>query len=86
MTQEPQPDAAVAEIDALKARLVDAIGGERIEVLNELAGSYQELPPKQRMAFAEQAIDLSEELHDQKSTADAYNHLGVAYNHAGKSQ
>ncbi len=86
MTQEPQPDAAVAEIDALKARLVDAIGGERIEVLNELAGSYQELPPKQRMAFAEQAIDLSEELHDQKSTADAYNHLGVAYNNAGNSQ
>jgi len=86
MTQEPQPDATATGIDSLRTRLATAIGKERLEVLNELAGAYQELPSKQRMAFAEQAIDLSEELNDRKAKADAYNHLGVAYNNAGNSQ
>jgi len=63
-----------------------AIGEEKINILTELAGSYQELPPGERIAFATQAIALSEELHDQKSEATAYNHLGVAYNNVGNSE
>lgn len=74
------------EIDTLKSRLESVSNQDKIEVLNQLAGSYWELPPNDRIAFAEQAIELSEAFHDQKSKADAYNHLGVAYNNLGDSQ
>jgi PAS domain S-box-containing protein len=67
------------------SRLGNVTGKEKIEVLNELAGDYQELSPNDRITFAEQAIDLSEEFHDQQSKAEAYNHLGVAYNNLGNS-
>lgn len=74
------------KIDSLKSRLENVTGKKKIEVLNELAGSYWELPPNERIAFAEQSIELSEEFHDQKPKADAYNHLGVAYNNLGDSE
>lgn len=73
-------------IDALKDKLAATVGKEKIDILNELAGAYQALPSKERMAFATQAIDLSEELHDQKAKAIAHNHLGVAYNNVGNSE
>jgi len=84
MTQE-QRLTATKRIDLLKGRLATAIGEEKINILTELAGSYQELPPGERIAFATQAIALSEELHDQKSKATAYTHLGIAYNNVGNS-
>ena len=73
------------KIDSLKSRLENVSGQEKIEILKELAGAYWELPPNDRIAFAEQAIELSEEFHDHKSKADAFNHLGVAYNNLGDS-
>ena len=78
--------AYAENIDTLKSRLENATGREKIEILNELAGAYWEIPPNTRIAFAEQSIELSEEFHDEKSKADAYNHLGVAYNNLGDSQ
>jgi len=74
------------EIDTLKNRLKNVTGKEKMEILNELAGAYWELPPNERIAFAEQAIDLAEEFYDHKSKADAYNHLGIAYNNMGDSK
>jgi len=74
------------ETDTLKGKLKNASNKEKIEILNELAGAYWELPPNERIAFAEQAIDLAEKFHDNKSKAVAYNHLGVAYNNMGDSQ
>jgi len=68
------------------SRLKNVTGKEKIGVLNELAGRYWELPPDERIEFAEQAIELSESLHDEKSKAEAYNHLGVANNNLGDSQ
>ena len=73
------------EIDSLKNRLESLSDQEKIVVLNKLAGAYWELTPNERIAFAEQAVDLSEEFHDYKSKADAFNHLGVAYNNLGDS-
>jgi len=84
MTQE-QRLTATKRIDLLKGRLATATGEEKINILSELAGSYQELPPGERIAFATQAIALSEELHDQKAKATAYTHLGIAYNNVGNS-
>lgn len=73
------------EIDTLKSRLESLSGQEKIAVLNELAGAYWELPPNERIVFAEQAVDLSEKFHEYKSKAAAFNHLGVAYNNLGDS-
>ena len=73
------------EIDSLKSRLENMQGTEKIKMLNELAGRYWELPPNDRIAFAEQAIDLENKFHDPKSKAESYNHLGVAYNNLGDS-
>jgi len=73
-------------IDTLKNQLQNAEGKERLKILNELAGLYWELPPNERITFANQAFDLAEKLNDQKSKADVYNHLGVAYNNLGDSQ
>jgi len=78
MTKESNLDFAVI--------LKDVTGKKKIGVLNELAGNYGELPPDKRIEFAEQAVDLSEKFHDNKSKAEAYNHLGVAYNNLGDSQ
>ncbi len=77
--------AYAGEIDSLKNRLESMSDQEKIAVLNELAGAYWELPPNERIAFAEQAVDLSEKFHEDKSKADAFNHLGVAYNNLGDS-
>jgi len=81
VTQEPDTGLA-----SLRNRLQNASGSEALTILNELAGSYQDLPPKDRIAFAEQALALSEKLYDPKSKAEAYNHLGVACNNLGNSQ
>jgi len=81
VTQEPS-----SNLESLRNRLESASGREELGILNELAGSYRDLPPKDRIAFAERALALSEELHDPKSKAEAYNHLGVAYNNLGNSQ
>jgi PAS domain S-box-containing protein/putative nucleotidyltransferase with HDIG domain len=80
MIQKPRSDPK-----KLKSMLESVPDQEKIRILNKLAGSYQELPPKDRIAFAEQASDLSERFHDHKSEAEAYNHLGVAYNNMGNS-
>jgi hypothetical protein len=45
----------------LLSRLENATGKEKIEILNRLAGSYWDLPPNARIAFAEQAVDLSKQ-------------------------
>ncbi|MCK4411544.1 tetratricopeptide repeat protein [Candidatus Bipolaricaulota bacterium] len=74
------------ETRALKSKLANISGKERIEVLNKLAGAYDGLSARDRIAFAEQAIALSERFHDGKSKAEAYNHLGVAYNNIGSSE
>ena len=74
------------EVDSLKVRLESETGEEKIEILNRLAGNYWELPPNERIAFAEQMLELSEKLQDQRSKADAYNHLGVAYNQLDETQ
>jgi len=81
MTQEPS-----SNLESLRNRLESASDHEALIILNELAGSYRDLPPKDRIAFAERALALSEKLHDPKSQAEAYNHLGVAYNNLGNSQ
>ncbi len=80
MTQKPKSDPK-----KLKSMLESVSDQEKIRILNELAGSYYELPPKDRMAFAEQAGELSKRFCDPKSEAEAYNHLGVAYNNIGNS-
>jgi len=46
------------KIDSLKKRLENVTGNEKLEILNELAGAYWELPPNERIAFAEQAVNL----------------------------
>lgn len=75
------------QIDTLKNRLENASGEqEKIEILIELAGFYWELQPDERIAYAEQAVKLAEKVHDLKSKANAYNHLGVAYNNLGNSE
>lgn len=66
--------------------LENAAGQEKIEILNQLAGHYWDLPPNERIAFAEQAVDLARKYHDDKSKAESYNHLGIAYNNLGDSQ
>ena len=81
VTQEPS-----SNLESLRNRLESASGHEELGILNDLAGSYRDLPPKDRIAFAERALALSEELHDPRSKAEAYNHLGVAYNNLGNSQ
>jgi len=70
----------------LANRLKNVAGKEKIEILCDLAGNYGELPANKRIEFAEQAIDLSEKFNDHRSKAEAYNHLGVAYNNLGDSQ
>ncbi len=71
----------------LKNRLENVSGEqEKIEILIELAGLYWELQPDERIAYAEQAVKLSEKFRDFKSKAEAYNHLGVAYNNLGNSE
>jgi len=70
----------------LLSRLDDATGKEKIGILNQLAGLYWDLPPNERIAFAEQAIDLSSKCHDRGSKAESLNHLGIAYNNLGDSQ
>ena len=77
--------AYAGETDTLKSRLESLSGQEKVAVLNELAGAYWELPPNERIVFAEQAVDLSEKFHEYKSKAAAFNHLGVAYNNLGDS-
>jgi len=67
-------------------RLKNVAGKEKIEILCELAGNYGELPANERIEFAEQVIVLSEKFNDHRSKAEAYNHLGVAYNNLGNSQ
>jgi len=68
------------------SKLKNVAGKEKIEILNELAGNYRELPPDERIKFAEQAVDLSEKFNDHRLKAEAYNHLGVAHNNLGDSQ
>jgi hypothetical protein len=70
----------------LLSGLENATGKEKMEILNQLAGLYWDLPPNERIAFASQAIDLSEEFHDRRSKARSLNHLGIAYNNLGDSQ
>jgi len=67
-------------------RLEHATGKEKIGILNQLAGLFWDLPPNERIAFAEQAVDLSEEFHDPGSKAESYNYLGIAYNNLGDIQ
>jgi len=81
MTQEPNTNLAI-----LRNRLKSASDHEELGILNELAGSYRDLSPKDRIAFAERALALSEKSHDYRSKAEAYNHLGVARNNLGNSQ
>ena len=64
--------AFAQEIDTLKSRLENASAQEKIKILNELAGAYWELPSNERITFAEQMVELSGELQDQRSKADAY--------------
>ena len=80
MTQEPD-----SNLESLRNRLESASNNEELDILNELAGSYRGLSPKDRIEFAERALALSEKLDDPKSKAEAYNHLGVAYNNLGNS-
>jgi len=69
----------------LLSGLENATGKEKMEILNQLAGLW-DLPPNERIAFAKQAVDLSEEFHDHRSKAESLNHLGIAYNNLGDSQ
>ena len=86
MIQQSRSGVKSTETSALKSKLASVSGKEKIEVLNKLAASYEGLSARDRIAFAEQAIALSEEFHDQKSKAEAYNHLGIAYNNIGSSE
>ena len=74
------------EIDTLKNKLQNVKGIEKLKILNKLAGCYWELPPNERITFANQAFDLANKLNDQKSKADAFNNLGVAYNQLDETQ
>ena len=78
--------AFAGQIDSLKSKLDTVSGKGKIEILNQLAGAYWELPPNDRITFAEQSVDLSEKFHNQKSKAVAFGHLGVAYNNTGNTQ
>ena len=71
--------------DELLARLTETAGKERIEILNELAGMYGNIPPLERIQYAEQAVHLADKFHDKKSKADAFNNLGIACNNLGDS-
>jgi len=86
MVKQLRSKSESTEIRTLRSRLSSVSGKERLEVLNELAGSYEGVSAKCRISFAEQAIDLSERLHDQKSKAEAYNYLGIAYNNIGSGE
>jgi len=77
---------ATKPISDLLSRLEKATGKKKVGILIKLAGLYWDLPPNERIAFAEQAVDLSKIFHDRKSTAESYNHLGIAYNNLGDSQ
>ncbi len=86
MIEQSRSGVRSTETSALKSRLASVSGKERLEVLNKLAGAYEGLSARDRIAFAEEAIDLSERFHDQKSKAEAYNHLGIAYNNIGSNE
>jgi len=70
----------------LLSRLENAAGKEKMGILNQLAGLYWDLQPNERIAFAEQAVDLAKKLHDRRSRAESLNHLGIAHNNLGDSQ
>lgn len=63
----------------LKKRLQQVSGKEKVEVLNELAHSYQRQSPEKFKDYSQQALILSNKLNYTKGKAIALKNIGIGY-------
>lgn len=68
-----------SKIDSLKSVLKNVSGKEKVEVLNELSKAYFGVSPEKILEFANQALELSEEMDYNKGKAQALNRIGTGY-------
>lgn len=74
---------AQLDIDSLQKKLEKSRGLERIETLNKLAQEYRTVVPEKTLAFAYEALDLSQSAHYLKGIIDANRFIGAGYHHTG---
>lgn len=67
------------KIDSLETKLNTVTGKEKVDVLNELSKAYFGTSPEKILEFANQALELSEELDYNKGIAKALNIIGSGY-------
>ena len=65
-----------ADVAALQERLSSAQGPQRVDLLNQLAKQLERKQPKDAKAYAEQAYDLSEDIHYQQGFITSAYFLG----------
>ena len=63
-------------IDSLESMLQTAKGQEKIIILNDLSSSWIESSPEKSINYAQQALQLSEEINNRFGKAVALNNLG----------
>ncbi|MDJ1502029.1 tetratricopeptide repeat protein [Xanthocytophaga agilis] len=72
------------EADSLLQQLKLAKDTSRINVLNQLSFHYNAADPAKAIAYATQALQLSQQLDFKKGMAQAFNRLGIGYSHQNK--
>ena len=70
-------------VDSLKAELELAQGKKRVGILIALSKQFQNLDPNQAFDFAEDAINLSQQIAFDKGEASGYINLGSAHRKIG---
>jgi len=70
-------------IDDLEGRLPEAIGAERLEILNELSNGLCLRAPDASIDYGRQAVNLARELGDRDAEGYALKSIGIAYAVAG---
>ena len=67
---------AISEIDSLEAVLIETNGKEKIDVLNHLSKLYMKDNPEISYDCVTEAYEIAKKKNDEKSIADALNHIG----------
>lgn len=69
--------------DSLENILAKSEGRQKVKILNELYKFYRNKDPKRALRYTESALELAEEINDQKGRAASLNNVGVFYRNTG---
>lgn len=75
--------ASAQKGDSLLAGLDTAQGAWRVKTYNELFRTFVNSDPVKAIGYAKQALDLAEEVNDDRGKAAALNNIGVSYRNQG---